>query len=88
MQWKLDNLALHRLSSKEGFNGPQRLGHIGFILNNAELVDEWYQYLLANGVQMKAKPRTHRDGARSFYCSDPGGNVVQFIHHPPIVSKH
>jgi hypothetical protein len=29
-------------------------------------------------------PRTHRDGARSFYCFDPAGNLVQFIYHPPI----
>lgn len=28
--------------------------------------------------------RNHRDGARSFYCLDPEGVVVQVIYHPPI----
>ena len=31
-----------------------------------------------------APPRTHRDGARSFYCKNPEGATVQFIHHPPL----
>lgn len=77
-----DNVALH--SSPEKITGQQRLDHIGFILNNAGLVDEWYEYLLAHNVQMKTRPKTHRDGARSFYCYDPGGTLVQFIHHPPL----
>jgi hypothetical protein len=34
---------------------------------------------------MRTEPRTHRDGARSFYCYDPEGAVVQVIHHPPVV---
>ena len=33
---------------------------------------------------LDAKPKTHRDGARSCYFSDPDGNHVQIIHHPPI----
>jgi hypothetical protein len=33
---------------------------------------------------MLAEPRTHRDGARSFYCQDPDGNAVQILYHPPI----
>ena len=33
---------------------------------------------------MHSQPKTHRDGARSFYCADPDGNVVQMIFHPPI----
>jgi hypothetical protein len=33
---------------------------------------------------MRTQPRTHRDGARSFYCYDPDGTVVQVIHHPPV----
>jgi hypothetical protein len=35
-------------------------------------------------VTLRTAPRTHRDGARSFYCEDPAGNVVQIIFHPPI----
>jgi hypothetical protein len=36
---------------------------------------------------MMQAPRTHRDGARSFYCRDPEGNLVQMIYHPPIARK-
>ena len=25
-----------------------------------------------------------RDGARSFYCYDPDGTLVQMIHHPEV----
>lgn len=77
-----DNLALHR--SDQDFTGPQRLDHIGFILDTPEAVDEWYEFLLANRIKIRTKPRTHRDGARSFYCYDPDGNVVQMIYHPPL----
>jgi catechol 2,3-dioxygenase-like lactoylglutathione lyase family enzyme len=82
-----DNLALHR--SPEGFavTGDQRLDHIGFILCDMESVDEWHAFLVANDVKIVAPPRTHRDGARSFYCHDPDGNTVQLIYHPPIADK-
>lgn len=82
-----DNLALHRVAEPaEGFDEPraQHLDHLGFILVDPEAVDAWYAYLGEHGVTMKTAPRTHRDGARSFYCYDPDGNVVQMIHHPPI----
>lgn len=77
-----DNLALHRAESE--IEGSQRLDHIGFILSTPGLVDEWYEFLVANKIKMKTKPKTHRDGARSFYCYDPGGTVVQIIYHPPL----
>jgi catechol 2,3-dioxygenase-like lactoylglutathione lyase family enzyme len=77
-----DNLALHR--SDQEFSTAQRLDHIGFILDSPAAVDEWYEFLLANQVEMRTKPKTHRDGARSFYCYDPDGNVVQMIYHPPL----
>ncbi len=83
-----DNLALHRAPA--GFDPPegqQRLDHIGFILKTAQDVDHWFEYMASFKVKMKAMPRTHRDGARSFYCFDPGGNVVQMIYHPPISAK-
>ena len=35
---------------------------------------------------MLTGPRTHRDGARSFYCRDPSGVRVQLIYHIPIAS--
>jgi catechol 2,3-dioxygenase-like lactoylglutathione lyase family enzyme len=62
----------------------QRLDHIGFIVDSLELVNEWHRFLQANGVEIQAHPRTHRDGAHSFYCRDPDGNSVQMIYHPPI----
>lgn len=80
-----DNLALHRLPEDAVFSERQHLDHIGFILETPELVDAWYAYLQAHQVPMKTAPRTHRDGARSFYCLDPDGNTVQLIYHPPIV---
>ena len=38
-------------------------------------------------MALDAQPRTHRDGARSCYFSDPDGNQVQIIHHPPIAER-
>jgi catechol 2,3-dioxygenase-like lactoylglutathione lyase family enzyme len=49
-----------------------------------EEVDAWHAFLKANGVAIVKEPRTHRDGARSFYCRDPDGNTVQLIYHPPL----
>ena len=78
-----DNVALHQIPVDQ-FSEPQRLDHIGFILKTMEDVDDWYAFLSHHGIEMKTKPRTHRDGARSFYCYDPSGNVVQMIYHPPL----
>ena len=82
-----DNLALHR--APEGFKADkyQYLDHIGFILDSPDLVDKWYEYMSDLDIPMNTKPRTHRDGARSFYCQDPDGRVVQMIYHPPISGK-
>ncbi|HKQ30466.1 MAG TPA: VOC family protein [Burkholderiales bacterium] len=80
-----DNLALHRAKSALVAD-DQRLDHFGFILREAHYVDEWHDYLKTNGVGITHAPKTHRDGARSFYCRDPDGNLVQFIHHPPIAN--
>ncbi len=79
-----DNLALHR--AKAELDGKQRLDHIGFILRKPEDVDAWYAFLNEHDVPMRSKPKTHRDGARSFYCEDPAGVVVQMIYHPPLES--
>jgi catechol 2,3-dioxygenase-like lactoylglutathione lyase family enzyme len=89
----LDNLALHRSKAPEREaaaadgrpSGP--LDHLGLIARTAEDVDRWAAFLEKHGVPMTAKPRTHRDGARSCYFSDPDGNSVQIIHHPPISGK-
>lgn len=77
-----DNLALHRAPEEAEYTGKQRLDHIGFFLNEKEDVDVWFDYLSNQGVIIKAKPKDHRDGTRSFYCADPDGNVVQMIYYP------
>ena len=82
-----DNLALHRAPA--GFDpvGAQRLDHIGFRMNEIYHVDEWFAFLKSNDVAILKEPKTHRDGARSFYCRDPDGVTVQLIYHPPAVKK-
>ncbi|HEY8354750.1 MAG TPA: VOC family protein [Methylophilaceae bacterium] len=82
-----DNLALHRLDPSSSLDGPQRLDHIGFVLKTPQDVDVWHDYLVAHGTRIAQATRTHRDGARSFYCYDPAGNLVQFIYHAPISDK-
>lgn len=79
-----DNVALHRLDADTQLNGAQRLDHIGFILKTPEDVDAWYQHLQAHDTKIAQAPKVHRDGAKSLYCFDPAGNLVQFIYHPPI----
>jgi catechol 2,3-dioxygenase-like lactoylglutathione lyase family enzyme len=78
-----DNLALHRTTTQPAQSG-QRLDHIGFIIKTPTDVDSWHSHLAAHSVKILQPPKTHRDGARSFYCADPAGNMVQFIYHPPI----
>lgn len=82
-----DNLAIHRMKKKVTWPLEQRLDHIGFFLKTLEDVDLWYNFLQSHQVPIKVAPRTHRDGARSFYCLDPEGNSVQMIYHPPIAAK-
>ena len=98
-----DNLALHRSTplttgrstelteglstSVEAKPSESPLDHLGLIVREAGDVDEWAAFLESRGVTLNAKPRTHRDGARSFYFKDPDGNSVQIIHHPPISDK-
>lgn len=79
-----DNLAIHQLPEGHVPEGIQSLDHIGFIVNSPEQVDKWYLFLNQRGVKMKTPPKTHRDGAHSFYCYDPEGNTVQIIYHPPL----
>src|SRR5436190_4260981 len=86
----IDNLALHRATatiSPPSAGGGQALDHLGLIVRAADDVDRWAAFLESRGVTLDAKPRTHRDGARSCYFTDPDGNKVQIIHHPPISDK-
>jgi catechol 2,3-dioxygenase-like lactoylglutathione lyase family enzyme len=86
----IDNLALHRASGSANAgtaasNGA--LDHLGLIVRAADDVDRWAAFLEAQGVAIDARPRTHRDGARSCYFRDPDGNRIQIIHHPPISGR-
>jgi catechol 2,3-dioxygenase-like lactoylglutathione lyase family enzyme len=89
----VDNLALHRstpLSADASTSltaSHSTLDHFGLIVREADDVDRWAAFLESRGVTIDAKPRTHRDGARSCYFKDPDGNTVQIIHHPPISDK-
>ena len=81
----IDNLALHASTALTPRGGA--LDHLGLIVKTADDVDRWAAFLESRGVTLDARPRTHRDGARSCYFSDPDGNHVQIIHHPPISGK-
>ena len=90
----IDNLALHRSGSLAAGrastaerHAPSALDHFGLIVRSPEEVDRWAAFLDSRGVTLDAKPRTHRDGARSCYFKDPDGNTIQIIHHPPISGK-
>ena len=86
----IDNLALHRateVAGQETDARPSPLDHLGLIVKTADDVDRWAAFLESRGVALDAKPKTHRDGARSCYFKDPDGNHVQIIHHPPISGK-
>ena len=86
----IDNLALHRateVAGQEREARPSPLDHLGLIVKTADDVDRWAAFLESRGVALDAKPKTHRDGARSCYFRDPDGNHVQIIHHPPISGK-
>lgn len=77
-----DNLALHR---GEGSAAKQQiLDHIGFIIDEIDQVDAWYRFMVENNVPIVKELKTHRDGARSFYCKDPENVTVQIIYHPPL----
>lgn len=76
-----DNLALHR---QKDLRPGSALDHFGILLKDPQDVDSWARHLKASGISLRQEPRTHRDGARSFYVDDPEGNTIQFIYHPPI----
>lgn len=75
-----DNLALHRVAVVEPAGA---LDHVGFVVERPEDVDAWAARLASLGIGMDAPPRTHRDGARSFYTRDPEGNSIQVLYLGP-----
>ena len=79
-----DNLALHK-SAPGAEPGPSQLvHHIGMVVRRPEDVDKWAARLRERGVPLAQEPKTHRDGARSFYFHDPDGLLIQLLYHPPI----
>lgn len=78
-----DNLSLGRLKEGEK-SGTQYLDHFGFIVDTKEQLEEWFVFMQEAGVNLLDKPHDHSDGARSFHCTDPVGNVIQPIYHPAI----
>ena len=79
-----DNLALHQLPPDREPGEVQTLGHVGFAVLSAEDVDVWALRLKDQGIRLVKPPKTHRDGARSFYFHDPDQILIQLIYHPPI----
>jgi catechol 2,3-dioxygenase-like lactoylglutathione lyase family enzyme len=79
-----DNLALHAAEDEMEPSDRSRLDHFGLLVRTPEDVDRFAAFVKAKGVTLRAEPKTHRDGARSFYVDDPDGNSIQIIHHPPI----
>lgn len=79
-----DNLALHKAAQPRTDDMPQSLDHLGFFVDTKEDVVHWFEFLRQENIVMLSEVKDHRDGARSFYCKDPDGNVVQIIYHPPI----
>ena len=81
-----DNLALHRVAEID--HRVSALDHIGFVTATAEDVRAWYAFILAlmatHTLEILQPPKLHRDGATSFYFSDPAGNKVQIIHIPTL----
>lgn len=77
-----DNLALHVVDDTG--SKAQSLAHVGIIVDKIDQVDQWYDFLIQHDVKMASQAKTHRDGARSFYCYDPENVVVQIIFHPPL----
>ncbi len=78
----IDNLALHRAPFDFAPAKHQHLDHLGFFLRERADVDAWFAYLKSQDVTIKALPKDHRDGTRSFYCADPDGNIIQMIYVP------
>jgi catechol 2,3-dioxygenase-like lactoylglutathione lyase family enzyme len=54
------------------------------VVRTPEDVDQWAERIRKAGVPLAAEPKTHRDGARSFYFYDPDKILIQLIYHPPI----
>jgi catechol 2,3-dioxygenase-like lactoylglutathione lyase family enzyme len=79
-----DNLALHRAT---GNLTGGHLDHLGIAVPSIADVDQWHEWVSSQKIKILKAPKTHRDGARSFYFADPDGVVIQVIFHPPIAAR-
>ncbi len=82
-----DSVALHRVEPSPAAaeaTAEGLLDHVGLVVPSPEDVDRWAAWLDERGARVLARPRTHRDGARSLYLAGPEGLVVQILHHPAI----
>jgi catechol 2,3-dioxygenase-like lactoylglutathione lyase family enzyme len=82
-----DNIAIHKLADPSKLSAVQSIDHIGFVVKTPEDVDRWATRLRELGIPFVKEPKTHRDGARSFYFRDPDGLLIQLIYHPPISDR-
>lgn len=78
-----DNLSLGRQSSNVTAE-VQYLDHFGFIVDSKQQLQDWFDFMLSQGINLLDTPHDHSDGARSFHCTDPAGNVIQPLYHPAI----
>ncbi len=77
-----DNLSLSR--AKSATDGGSCFDHYGFIVDTKQELDDWHAFMKSEDVNVLDDPHDHADGARSFHCKDPAGNVIQPIYHPAI----
>ncbi|MDC0986401.1 VOC family protein [Alphaproteobacteria bacterium] len=80
-----DNLSLARAASAVPSGG--NMDHYGFIVETKQNLDDWHAFMKAKDVNVLDEPHDHADGARSFHCKDPAGNVIQPIYHPAISAQ-
>ena len=78
-----DNLSLGRCPAGASGDGGW-LDHFGFIVDSKDDLQAWYQFMKTEGVEVLDTPHDHSDGARSFHCKDPAGNVVQPLYHAAV----
>ena len=79
-----DNLAIHQLPEGAQPGSIQSVHHIGFVVRSIDDVDDWAGRLQKLKIPFAHPPKTHRDGARSFYFRDPDVILIQLLYHPPI----
>ncbi|WP_394249924.1 VOC family protein [Vibrio profundi] len=78
-----DNLSLGRAHSPTEARA-QTLDHFGFVVDSKQQLQEWFEYMQSINVPLLDRPHDHSDGARSFHCQDPAGNIIQPLFHPAV----